>query len=101
MAIAHLSLSSHYLKVETGRWSRTNYEDRTCVCGVVYVYVWRLYSYDDMIYVCYYYIVLDVLHAHSIHSNLLLLCCYCWDSKYNVYHKYKTLSPSGIKTRYK
>ena len=73
----------------------------TCVCGVVYVYVWRLYSYDDMIYVCYYYIVLDVLHAHSIHSNLLLLCCYCWDSKYNVYHKYKTLSTSGIKTRYK
>ena len=72
----------------------------TCVCGVVYVYVWRLYSYDDMIYVCYYYIVLDVLHAHSIHSNLLLLCCYCWDSKYNVYHKFKTLSPPGIKTRY-
>ena len=35
IAIAHLSLSSHYLKVETGRWSRTNYEDRTCVCGVV------------------------------------------------------------------
>ena len=67
----------------------------TCVCGVVCVYVWRLYSYDDMIYVCYYYIVLDVLHAHSIHSNLLLYCCcYCWDSKYNVYHKFKTLSPS-------
>ena len=28
MAIAHLRLSSHYLKVDY-------YEDRTCVCGVV------------------------------------------------------------------
>ena len=90
-------------------WMKSNYPQYnnfdsiqiTCVCGVVCVYVWRLYSYDDMIYVCYYYIVLDVLHAHSIHSNLLLLCCYCWDSKYNVYHKYKPLSPSGIETRYK
>ena len=90
-------------------WMKSNYPQYnnfdsiqiTCVCGVVWVYVWRLYSYDDMIYVCYYYIVLDVLHAHSIHSNLLLLCCYCWDPKYNVYHKFKTLSTSGIETRYK
>ena len=35
ISTTRLRLSSHYLKVETGRWSRINYEDRTCVCGVV------------------------------------------------------------------
>ena len=35
ISTTRLRLSSHYLKVETGRWSCTNYEDRTCVCGVV------------------------------------------------------------------
>ena len=30
-----LRLSSHYLRIETGRWSRLKREDRKCVCGEI------------------------------------------------------------------
>ena len=32
MHVTRYRLSSHNLKVETGRWSRTNRENRTCSC---------------------------------------------------------------------
>lgn len=33
ISVTRLRLASHYLKVETGRWSRIPYELRTCSCG--------------------------------------------------------------------
>ena len=33
IATTRLRLSSHYLKVESGRWARIDYQDRTCDCG--------------------------------------------------------------------
>ena len=35
MCVTRLRLSSHHLRIETGRWSRTQREDRTCTCGQV------------------------------------------------------------------
>ena len=35
ISFSRLRLSSHRLKVETGRWSRIPQEQRLCVCGTV------------------------------------------------------------------
>ena len=33
LAVTRLRLSSHYLRIETGRWSRLPQENRLCKCG--------------------------------------------------------------------
>ena len=33
IAFSRIRLSSHYLRIETGRWSRIPRENRTCICG--------------------------------------------------------------------
>ncbi len=35
IACTRMRLSSHYLKIETGRWARLAIEDRLCLCGKV------------------------------------------------------------------
>ena len=34
IALTRIRLSSHYLRIETGRWSRTPREERLCQCGL-------------------------------------------------------------------
>jgi hypothetical protein len=33
ISLSRMRLSSHYLRIETGRWSRMPKEKRTCICG--------------------------------------------------------------------
>ena len=46
ISFTRFRLSSHHLKVETGRWSRTPIDGRLCECGVVQ-------DEDHVVFVCY------------------------------------------------
>jgi hypothetical protein len=87
IATTRLRLSSHLLKIETGRWSRIAVEDRKCMCGEVQTESHILLNcrYSDIIRQQFNNLDFSSTHALMGAEDCLSLCHYCYRALQEIY----------------